>query len=63
MAKLIRVRDKVTGHHYSIGEKAVDKERHEVLSRPAVNARGDALNPKFNQAKASAAAKADNKEK
>ena len=36
-----RVRDKATGHHYSVAH--VDPSKHEVLKQPAVDANGRTL--------------------
>ena len=56
----IRVKDKITGHHYTT---AVVLPQHEVLDQPAVDANGKPLPPKHNinkpKAKADGATKAD----
>lgn len=41
MGKFTRVRDKATGHHYSV--RVVDEARHQVLKRPAEDVNGRAL--------------------
>lgn len=41
MTTWTRVRDKATGHHYSVA--VVDPERHEVLKQAAVDRKGKPL--------------------
>lgn len=43
--KYVRVRDKSTGHHYSVLEQeaAANPDAYQVLKQPAVNENGDPL--------------------
>lgn len=45
MPNYVRVRDKSTGHHYSVLEQvaAANPDAYQVLKQPAVNANGDPL--------------------
>ena len=45
-----RVRDKSTGHHYSVS--VVDPEGHQILKQPALDANGSPLPPKPRVSKA-----------
>lgn len=38
--RFVRVKDKVTGHHYNVAESAVT-DRHEVLDESAYDGNGD----------------------
>jgi hypothetical protein len=58
----IRVRDKETGHHYSVS--VVDPDIHQELKQPALDANGSPLPPKPRVESArSTTASADTKEK
>ena len=41
MSEFYRVKDKTTGHEYTV--RFVDPDQHEVLDKPAVDVNGDAL--------------------
>lgn len=45
MSEFVRVRDKDTGHHYSVRKERYDRtpELWDLLSQPAVDAAGDPL--------------------
>lgn len=53
--ELVRVRDKATGHHYSIPAAAFDTERHAPLKSDAVDVNGYPLPPKYRIQKATTA--------
>ena len=53
--ELVRVRDKATGHHYSIPAASFDAERHAALKSDAVDANGYPLPPKYRIQKATTA--------
>lgn len=42
-----RVRDRSTGHHYSVISSAVHPTAHEVLDEPAVDVSGTPLPPEY----------------
>lgn len=49
MPKFVRVRDKVTGHQFTIAEAAVRDDKHDVLKdKDAVNKQGKPLPAKPN---------------
>lgn len=45
---VVRVRDKRTGHVYTIADSAFDPEIHEERGTPAVDSEGRILPPKYN---------------
>lgn len=51
MVELVRVKDKYTGHHYTIPRSALQDDRHSLVTSktdPAVDRNGDPTPPKFN---------------
>lgn len=58
--KWVRVKDKRTGHEYTLAERAVREEHHEILDKPAVKRNGKPLpaTPKRNLEPATAGATA-----
>lgn len=55
MSDFTRVRDKKTGHTYSIATGAVDKDQHQVLEdADAVDANGKPLPPEYAETKTTA---------
>ena len=53
--QVARVRDKATGHHYTIRAHGFDADKHAPLKSDAVDANGYPLPPKFRVAKATPA--------
>ena len=47
MPKFVRVRDKKTGHEFSVLERQVDASGHQVLNKSAYSVSGDVAPPKF----------------
>lgn len=47
MSDYIRVRDKDTGHEYTIREHRMQGEAHTRLDKPALGAGGEPLPPKY----------------
>ena len=54
--QVARVRDKATGHHYTIRADGFDADKHAPLKSDAVDRNGYPLPPKFRVAKATPAA-------
>lgn len=52
----IRVKDKTTGHEYSIHEHLFNGDAHEKSDKPAIGRNGDVAPPKFRTTVAKAAA-------
>ena len=50
MPDYVRVRDKSTGHEYTIERRSVDREAHEVTQKRAVDDGGSILPPVHNPA-------------
>lgn len=50
----VRVKDKVTGHEYSVRTSAVDNDRHDVIDKPAFDESFDPLPAKPNVPKGDA---------
>lgn len=53
MATFVRVKDKTTGHTYSIADTAVDSDQHTVLKADAVDTNGRPLPPEYAETKSS----------
>ena len=53
--QVARVRDKATGHHYTIRAAGFDADKHAPLKSDAVDANGYPLPPKYRVAKATKA--------
>lgn len=47
MPEYLRVRDKATGHEYTIPEARLNEKGHTVLDKPALDNHGDPAAPKF----------------
>lgn len=47
MSEFVRVRDKVTGHHFSMPVSGFDPDEVVELKQPATNSDGDPLPPKY----------------
>lgn len=61
MTKWVRVKDKMTGHEYTVAR--VNESLHEVLEdKPATSKNGRPLPPKYHVKKDGTAAPAENKE-
>ena len=43
---MVRVRDKATGHHYTIRAASLNPEKHEPVKSPAVDRNGYPIPPK-----------------
>lgn len=65
MPEFVRVRDKATGHQYTLGASTVEAEPHlyEVLKKPAVDTQGVPLPAKPNLQRGAAAASDEPSEK
>ena len=57
MADFVRVKDKETGHEFSLAARSVNADLHDVLDKPAVDANGRPLpaKPHINLPKAAVA--------
>ena len=53
--QVVRVRDKATGHHYTLRADGLDADKHAPLKSDAVDANGYPLPPKYRAAKATPA--------